>query len=209
MTRKLKVAYHTDKCIGAAMCAAKDPAHFVMTEENRAHLKGSKREGSQEILTITCDGVTAERMILAASVCPVNAISVEDLEKGETLVTTDIDVQNNIKTITAVYDDAKEFVLDPKGYFLIRTNPEKQQIEVGFCGKRNTVEVTITGTTPLELYQTILREKIIDRPDHAAYLGRELQKAYIALKLRIPYVQDDELDLSSLQKMSKGKNKRR
>ncbi|MBI1970117.1 DUF4346 domain-containing protein [Candidatus Woesearchaeota archaeon] len=207
MTRKLKVVYHTDKCIGAAMCTAKDPAHFVMTDENRAHLKGSKREGDQEILTITCDSITAERMMAAASLCPVSAIGVEDLEKGEELVTTEVSIENNIKTITAVYNDAKEFVLDPKGYFLIRTNPEKQQIEVGFCGKRNTIEVTIVGTTPLEVYQTILREKIIDRPDHAAYLGRELQKAYTALKLGIPYVQDEELEVSAIQKKQKGKNR--
>jgi dihydropteroate synthase len=67
---------------------------------------------------------------------------------------------------------------------------------VGFCGKRNTVEVKITGKKPLDIYQTILREKIIDRPDHAAYLGRELQKAYTALQLKKEYVQDDELSFS-------------
>ena len=31
-------------------------------------------------------------------------------------------------------------------------------------------------------------------PKHAAYLARELQKAYIALQQNIEYIQDDELD---------------
>ena len=40
------------------------------------------------------------------------------------------------------------------------------------------------------------------RMDHAAYLGRELQKAYIALKNNLEYVQDDELDFNNKTKNS-------
>ncbi|MBI2105482.1 DUF4346 domain-containing protein [Candidatus Woesearchaeota archaeon] len=39
----------------------------------------------------------------------------------------------------------------------------------------------------------INKKKLNIRKDHCAYLGRELQKAYIALKKGIKYVQDDEL----------------
>ena len=76
-----------------------------------------------------------------------------------------------------------------------RINKEKQ-IEVGFCKKDNKIEIIIKGKTPIEIYQTILRENIIQKPDHAAYLGRELQKAYIALKQNKEYIQDEELDFN-------------
>ncbi len=106
-----------------------------------------------------------------------------------------VTISPNTKEIHASYDDRKEFVLDAKGYFLIRIIPEKKIIEVGFCRQQNVVEIKVTGQNPTEIYQTILREKIIDRLDHAAYLGRELQKAAIALELGIPYIQDSELEI--------------
>ena len=49
----------------------------------------------------------------------------------------------------------------------------------------------------MDIYQTMInKEKLPIRKDHAAYLGRELQKAYIALKNNLEYVQDEELDLN-------------
>lgn len=87
----------------------------------------------------------------------------------------------------------KEFVLDPQGYFLIRIDKEKKLIEIAHCGKRNTVEVIVRGKKPIEIYQTAIKQGLITRMDHAAYLGRELQKAYIALQLGLEYIQDDEL----------------
>lgn len=111
-----------------------------------------------------------------------------------------VTISPHIREIHAKYDDAQEFVLDQKGYFLIRVIPEKKIIEVGFCKEKNVVEIKVTGKNATEIYQTILREKIIDRLDHAAYLGRELQKAAIALQLGVPYIQDSELDVEELTK---------
>ena len=101
-----------------------------------------------------------------------------------------------VKEIIAEYDDAKEFVIDNEGYFLIRLDRENKNIEVAFCKERNTISSKVIGKKPIEIYQTILnKEKLPIRKDHAAYLGRELQKAYIALKYDLDYVQDEELDL--------------
>jgi len=84
--------------------------------------------------------------------------------------------------------------MDPKGYFLIKTNSEKKEIEVAFCPKPNEISLKVTGKKPIEIYQTIInKEKLELRKDHYAYLGRELQKAYITLELGIDYVQDDEV----------------
>ncbi len=102
------------------------------------------------------------------------------------------------KTIRASYDDKLEFVLDPAGYFLIRTHPATKQIEIGWCHKPNKVEIAVIGKDPLEIYQTFLNKlpkKYITRMDHAAYLGRELERAYTALRLGIDYVQDAPLKI--------------
>ncbi|MAE43029.1 hypothetical protein CMO93_04610 [Candidatus Woesearchaeota archaeon] len=104
--------------------------------------------------------------------------------------------ENSVKEVVAEYDDLKDFIFDGKQYFLIRLNRENKNIEVAFCNKKNNVVLKIIGKKPVEIYQVMInKEKIPVRKDHAAYLGRELQKAYIALKYDLQYVQDDELDL--------------
>ena len=104
--------------------------------------------------------------------------------------------EENIKEIIATYDDSKEFVLDGDKYFLIRIDRNNYNIEVGYCIERNKIAFKVKGKKPIDIYQTIInKEKLPIRKDHAAYLGRELQKAYTALKYGLEYVQDEELDL--------------
>lgn len=198
--RKLKIEYHKAKCIGAFNCTKIAPEHFKEEDGVRADLSETKEEHGYQTKIVECDDETAKSIIEAAEKCPANVINVIDIVTKEKVVDTTIKVKENIREIKAEYDDMKEFVLDKKGYFLIRIIPEKKMIEVGFCGKRNTLEVKVYGTKPIEIYQTIIREKIIERPDHAAYLGRELQKAHTALQLGIAYVQDDELKISEIMK---------
>ena len=93
----------------------------------------------------------------------------------------------------ARYDD-KEWTYDPKGYFLIRIN--KGLIEVGHCKQNNVILKKFTGKTAKELCQAILKENVVSRLDHAAYIGRETLKAETALKLGIEYVQDSDLTIN-------------
>ncbi len=197
--KKIKIEYHKGKCIGAFNCTNIAPA-FFKEQGTKADLLGAITEKGYQTLDVECDNETAAQIIEAAEKCPANVINVIDKTANQKVVDTTIKIKEDIREIKAEYDDRKEFVLDEKGYFLIRIVPEKKMIEIGFCGKRNTIEVKVHGKTPIEIYQTVLKEKIIDRADHAAYLGRELQKAYTALQLGIPYVQDDELDLEHLKK---------
>lgn len=197
--RTLKIEYHKKNCIGAFQCTKIAP-EFFKEEETKADLVEAKTSNGYQTRIVECDDAIAAQLIEAAEKCPANVINIIDIETKENVVDSRIKIKEDVKVIKARYDDLKEFVLDEKGYFLIRIVPEKKMIEVGFCGKRNTVEVKVYGKTPIEIYQTILREKIIDRPDHAAYLGRELQKAYIALQLGISYVQDDELVFHKINK---------
>ena len=81
------------------------------------------------------------------------------------------------------------------GFFLIRINPEKERIEVGFCNPKFVMTHVITGRNPESIYRTIIRKKLISRFEHAAYLGMELEKAYVSLKLGLPYVQDSRVNL--------------
>ncbi len=190
-----RIEYHKEKCIGSFNCTKTAP-EFFEEDSSKANLVGAETKNGYQTKVVECDEKTASQIIEAAEKCPVNVIAVADMGTRKKIVDTSVRTSDKYREIEAFYDDAKEFVLDKKGYFLIRTIPEKELIEVGFCGKRNVVEVKVYGKTPTEIYQTIIREKIIDRADHAAYLGRELQKAYMSIKLGIPYVQDDELDLS-------------
>ena len=82
-----------------------------------------------------------------------------------------------------------------KGYFLIRVNEELKKIEAAFCDyKENKVRIIIRGNTPMEVYTAMLKENLIGELDHAADVGVELEKAYIALKTGKKYTQD-KIDL--------------
>ncbi|MBI4739192.1 DUF4346 domain-containing protein [Candidatus Woesearchaeota archaeon] len=199
-TNRLRIEYDKAACVGAQTCVRSSPHHFEM-HKDKAHLKGSSSHSDDKLVLETeCDDEHFAKVIEAANACPANAIKIINKDSGEEIVTTNVNVVDDVKHIKARYDDLKEFVLDPKGYFLIRTIPEKKCIEVGFCGSRNKVELIVSGTKPIDIYTNVLRENVTSRMEHAAYLGRELQKAYTALQLGLPYVQDEELDFSVLTK---------
>lgn len=99
-----------------------------------------------------------------------------------------------MKTITASRQDIywKE---DPKGFFTIKPFPEEGIIKVRYY-KNHKLVLLIIGKTAEELYHKITLMGLISRLEHAAYLGKELEKAYLALKYNIEYVQDDHLDIT-------------
>jgi len=53
--------------------------------------------------------------------------------------------------------------------------------------------ITVAGTRARDILNTIIDQGIVLRPDHAGYLGRELEKAEIALSLKRSYIQDEPL----------------
>jgi len=95
----------------------------------------------------------------------------------------------------------KEMIFDPSGFFVIflkdeeiivehYTNVKKGgELEVE-TGRLTTV---IKGTDAKAICDTIVEKGLVSRRDHSAYLGRELQKAEIALKKGIEYVQCEPL----------------
>ncbi len=105
------------------------------------------------------------------------------------------EIKKDAEIIEGGFDKYKDWVKDPKGYFLIRLNKEEKVIELGFCKEKNIIEVVIKGKIPQEIYYTAIKKDLLSRTEHAAYLGKELEKAYLALKYDLDYVQDEELDL--------------
>jgi len=94
-----------------------------------------------------------------------------------------------MKTVIASLE-SYDWIQDKPGYFLIRINKTNKTIEVGFCEQLNKVKHRIIGKNAKEIGIQIFKMKLIKRIDHAIYLGRQLMKAEMCLKLGFSYVQD-------------------
>lgn len=109
---------------------------------------------------------------------------------------------NMKKIIPAKYDKIKDWVMDPKGYFLIKIDKENLLIRVGYClftnlGKDpiHDMIAEITGKTAIEIVNTLIKKKFISTLQHAADMGIELHKAELALKFNYKYIQDKDLEI--------------
>jgi len=111
-------------------------------------------------------------------------------------------IDKNIKkNIVAKYDRIKDWVIDPKGYFLIDVDHKENLIRVGYCkfvnlkkNENHEMISQITGTSAISIVNTIIRLEYISSLQHAADMGLELQKAEIALKNNIQYIQDQKIN---------------
>jgi dihydropteroate synthase-like protein len=96
------------------------------------------------------------------------------------------------------YIDARgseKWHLDPAGCFKIEVTDDEIHNGKLYTGKimaQNNNNNAIVGTTAKEILDTIIEQGLISRIDHAAYLGRELMKAELALKFKRSYSQDDK-----------------
>jgi len=112
-------------------------------------------------------------------------------------------VKNKIKeNIPAKYNKIKDWVMDPKGYFLIKIDRPGQLIRVGYCifeklgnDPIHDMVAEVTGKNSIEIVNTLIHKKFISSLQHAADMGIELHKAEIALKNELKYTQDKDLNL--------------
>jgi dihydropteroate synthase-like protein len=91
--------------------------------------------------------------------------------------------------------------LDPSGYFTIHVDRQQAHIVArhfpGHAQARSQAadstepkpDVVLVGNSAVEVSTAILEQKLISRMDHAAYLGRELVRAEVALQTGRPYTQ--------------------
>ena len=112
--------------------------------------------------------------------------------KKQPIIEGDVDTSSSI-TVVGNFDEYKDFKMDPKGYFLIRLNRNEGLIEAAHCTEINKVDVILKGKIPQDVYTEAVKRDLIGNLDHAAYFGKELEKAYIAMRRALKYVQDEDL----------------
>tara|TARA_B100001123_G_C15315448_1_gene1025961 strand:- start:2537 stop:2929 length:393 start_codon:yes stop_codon:yes gene_type:complete len=106
------------------------------------------------------------------------------------------------KRVTAKYHKIKDWVMDPKGYFLIAVDKKNNLLRVGYCkftklgnNPVNDMVAEIVGKTAIEIVNTLIKENYISSLQHAGDMGIELCKAELALKYNLDYVQDKNLEI--------------
>ena len=80
--------------------------------------------------------------------------------------------------------------MDNAGYFVILPLADRQAINVEHYAYDDTLLHVSEGPTARALYQTIIAQQWVSELSHAAYLGKELAKAELALRHGLRYVQD-------------------
>jgi len=121
--------------------------------------------------------------------------------KGDTIQGKWYKINKKVSTrLEAKYHKIKDWIMDPRGYFLIAVDREKKLLRVGYCkfSKLNASVVNdmvseVTGKNAIEIVNTLIREDYISSLQHAADMGIELCKAELALKYNLDYIQDKDL----------------
>jgi tetrahydromethanopterin S-methyltransferase subunit A len=80
--------------------------------------------------------------------------------------------------------------LDRAGYFVILPVREKGRIHVEHYANDNRLLRVIEGDDAVSLFRMMIDNGWVTELTHAAYLGRELEKASLSMKLGFKYVQD-------------------
>ena len=94
----------------------------------------------------------------------------------------------SVMTIQA--KEAPRVDMDPAGYFVIIPQPAKRVVMVEHYSYDNELLRTIEGSKAREICGTIIANKWVTQLSHAAYLGKELERAELSVKLGLKYVQD-------------------
>ena len=115
----------------------------------------------------------------------------ENIEKGKRW-TKSITPAKTFKSIVCPpFDPIKSYKQDPSSFLLLKVDKEKKEIVVGVCSYTYELLEEFRGTSAPQIYEYILNHtKYISRLDHAAYLGKELRKAELALKNNEEYLQE-------------------
>ena len=86
---------------------------------------------------------------------------------------------------------ARRLKLDPKGYFVVmvmkgRENP----LLVEHYSNDGVLQNLVEGKDSASICATLIEKKLVSQLDHAAYLGRELVKAEVSIRMDARYQQD-------------------
>ncbi len=117
----------------------------------------------------------------------------QEIEKGKKWVAKkkQITESKDFRVINGHYHEIRDFVMD-KGFFLIKVYRETKEIGAAYVDNESfEIQFEVRGKTAQEVYHVIFNELNINiRLDHAAYLGKELNKAEMALEKGEEYLQE-------------------
>lgn len=88
------------------------------------------------------------------------------------------------------FHPTKDFTMDNSCYLLIRVDRNDMKIEVGVCNYKHELLKGYRGRLAQDIYYSFLKDGWIKRLDHAAYLGKELKKAELAMSMGYDYYQE-------------------
>lgn len=83
-----------------------------------------------------------------------------------------------------------KLTLDNKGYFIIFPNASSGEISLEHYNSGGVLNAVIKDKSSAGIYLKAIELGLISRLDHAAYLGKELERAYLSLEAGENYVQD-------------------
>lgn len=86
--------------------------------------------------------------------------------------------------------EPSKVALDKAGYFVILPVPAKGILSVEHYANDNRFLRVIEGKDARSLYSTIIGNGWVSQLSHAAYLGKELERAELSMKLGFKYIQD-------------------
>lgn len=102
---------------------------------------------------------------------------------------------------------SSEWLSDPKGFFVISIDKIRNKLLVEHY-QENRLKNKIIGDSAEDISKTIAKLNLIgdfgQTLEHAIYLGRELQKAEIALKNNLDYEQDKEIKIKKVVQKQTG-----
>lgn len=87
-------------------------------------------------------------------------------------------------------EPSKRAQMDKAGYFVILPIKDKGRLSVEHYSNDNRLLRVIEGTDAVSIYKTIVDNGWVTQLSHAAYLGKELDRAELSMKLDFKYVQD-------------------
>ena len=111
-----------------------------------------------------------------------------DCNDEKIIIPSEERTKKNVELLQA--KQPSNIIMDKAGYFVILPIPGENVINVEHYSYDNTLLRVIEGKDARSIYWTIIENKWVTFLSHAAYLGKELTKAELALKNGFKYVQD-------------------
>lgn len=97
--------------------------------------------------------------------------------------------------------DKVKLKLDRAGFLIIHPKPEADWILVEHYEISGKPTCVVEGSDPAVICAELIERGLVSQLDHAAYLGRELERAKLSMQVGFPFAQDralGELDLTTV-----------